>query len=84
MPDDLNYTPGALLAWHQPERYQLYAHCVRCHHEAELYIPRLMQEHRLPDHMPMERVRSKLRCARCGQTVPKIRKAPIGKPHERR
>ncbi len=63
-----------LLAWHQPERFTLHAVCPGCRHEAELYIPRLMQQHRLEEYERMDRVTKRLTCSRCGRREPRLQR----------
>ena len=56
-----------LLAWHQPERFTLHAVCLDCRHEHEIYIPRLMQQYRLGEYEPVEKVMQRLTCSVCGR-----------------
>ena len=63
-----------LLAWHQPERFTLYAVCPGCGHESELYIPRLMQQHGLEEYERMEKVVKRLTCSQCKRQEPTLRR----------
>lgn len=66
-----------LLAWHQPERFALWAVCDACRHEGELYIPRMMQQHRLEEYERMEKVMKRLTCSKCGHRKPSLQRRSL-------